>query len=197
MLRDLQIVQARIPIKGVEFTLYAFEDTPGAQPDLALVLGNITAGQEVLTRIHSECLTGDLFSSERCDCGPQLNDMIDRLIENGQGILIYLRQEGRGIGLMKKLEAYCLQDEGYDTIEANLALGHQADERNYQKAATILQHFQIPSVALVTNNPEKITSLESYGIHVAKRVASKIHLSPSNAEYMKTKSERFNHFLVL
>ena len=147
-----------------------------------------------LVRPHSECLTGDVFGSGRCDCGPQLREAVERISAAG-GYLLYLRQEGRGIGLYAKLAAYCLQDEGLDTYEANLALGHGADERDYTVAAQMLGALGATRIALLSNNPDKQAQLVSLGIHVVEQVPTKVHVSPTNAGYLETKLRRGAHTL--
>jgi GTP cyclohydrolase II len=149
-----------------------------------------------LVRPHSECLTGDVFGSQRCDCGPQLREAVERIADAG-GYLLYLRQEGRGIGLYEKLDAYALQDDGLDTYDANLALGHGADERDYTVAAQMLRALGQPSVALLTNNPDKVTQLRRLGVTVTERVPTGVHLSTANAHYLFTKAKRGSHALVL
>jgi GTP cyclohydrolase II len=149
---------------------------------------------EPLVRPHSECLTGDVFGSQRCDCGAQLREAVERIAEAG-GYLLYLRQEGRGIGLYSKLDAYLLQDEGLDTYEANLALGHRADERDYTVAAQMLQALELPSVALLSNNPDKAAQLTRLGVTVTAQVPTRVHLSSANAGYLATKAGRGAHTL--
>jgi GTP cyclohydrolase II len=147
-----------------------------------------------LVRPHSECLTGDVFGSQRCDCGPQLREAVERIDAVG-GYLLYLRQEGRGIGLYAKLDAYVLQDAGLDTYEANLALGHAADERDYTVAAQMLAALGVPKVALLTNNPDKVAQLRQLGVVVAEQVSTRTHLSAANAGYLATKARRGAHAL--
>ncbi|MFN8108582.1 MAG: GTP cyclohydrolase II [Thermoleophilia bacterium] len=149
-----------------------------------------------LIRPHSECLTGDVFGSQRCDCGPQLREAVERITQVG-GFLLYLRQEGRGIGLYRKLDAYALQDTGLDTYEANLALGHGADERDYLVAAQMLHALGIPRVALLSNNPDKARQLRRYGVTVTQRVPTGVHRSPANARYLATKARTGGHMLDL
>jgi len=160
---------------------------------VALRLG--TPGTLPLVRPHSECLTGDVFGSERCDCGPQLREAVERIADAG-GFLLYLRQEGRGIGLYDKLDAYALQDTGLDTYEANLALGHAVDERDYRPAVQMLQALGVRRVALLSNNPDKAAQLEQFGVSVAERVATGVHVSPANASYLSTKARRGDHTLA-
>jgi 3,4-dihydroxy 2-butanone 4-phosphate synthase/GTP cyclohydrolase II len=151
----------------------------------------------VLVRVHSECFTGDVLGSQRCDCGEQLYKALDMIAKEGAGVLIYMRQEGRGIGLREKLRAYNLQDEGYDTVDANLILGHQADSRDYSIAAAILQDLKIKSIRLITNNPDKIEDLEQHGILINNRVEIPPTLLPANEKYLRTKAVRMHHLLTL
>ncbi len=188
---------ARIPTEVGEFQLSYYQNNLDEKEHLALVLGSIVPSSPVLVRIHSECFTGDVLGSLRCDCGPQLNQAMQQIAEVGAGIIVYLRQEGRGIGLLDKLRAYNLQDEGYDTVEANLLLGHQADARDYTIAARILRDLGVQAVRLLTNNPSKIESLEQLGIIVAERVAMPAALNVENAAYLATKVERMRHLLNL
>ncbi|MCB8949194.1 MAG: GTP cyclohydrolase II [Ardenticatenaceae bacterium] len=188
---------ARIPTEVGEFQLCYYQNNLDNKEHLALIFGEITAEKPVLVRVHSECFTGDVLGSLRCDCGPQLNQAMQQIAAAGAGIIVYLRQEGRGIGLKDKLRAYNLQDEGYDTVEANLMLGHQADARDYTVAARILQDLGVQSVQLLTNNPSKIESLESLGIPVAERVPMPAALNVENATYLATKVERMRHLLNL
>lgn len=191
------IVDARIPTSDGEFHLYLFNNGEVCKEHLALVMGDITGKEKVLTRVHSECFTGDVLGSHRCDCGEQLALSRKLIGKAGCGIIIYLRQEGRGIGLMDKLKAYNLQDLGYDTVEANLLLGHQPDEREYSIAASILSYFQVKSVCLLTNNPDKINALQDNGIEVVDRVKLSPTITDENSRYLHTKAERMNHLLDL
>jgi len=160
---------------------------PGADADPAAV---------PLVRVHSECLTGDVLGSQRCDCGAQLREAVERIAEAG-GYLLYLRQEGRGIGLYAKIDAYALQDSGLDTYDANLAIGHAADERDYAAAAQMLYALGSPAVRLLTNNPDKARQLTRYGVAVLERISTRVHLSPANARYLAAKARRGAHALVL
>jgi 3,4-dihydroxy 2-butanone 4-phosphate synthase/GTP cyclohydrolase II len=188
---------ARIPTAEGEFQLCLYENNRDDKEHLALVMGDVTGKEGVLVRVHSECFTGDVLHSRRCDCGPQLHDAMRRIAEAGAGILVYLRQEGRGIGLMNKLRAYNLQDLGYDTVEANLILGHQADERDYTVAALILQDWGARSISLMTNNPDKIERLRQLGVQVTARIPLQADVTPDNASYLRTKVERMRHLLML
>jgi GTP cyclohydrolase II len=173
--------------------VYSFDGLVDGQEHLAFGLG-LGRGSVPLVRLHSECLTGDVFGSERCDCGPQLREAVERIAGSG-GFLLYLRQEGRGIGLYAKLDAYALQDTGLDTYEANLALGHDEDERSYLVAAQMLQALGVSRVALLSNNPDKARQLCRFGVTVAARVPTAVHLSAANARYLVTKARRGAHTL--
>ncbi|MCA9919080.1 MAG: GTP cyclohydrolase II [Anaerolineales bacterium] len=188
---------ARIPTEAGEFWLCYYQNNHDQKEHLALVFGEIASNQPTLIRIHSECFTGDVLGSLRCDCGPQLNQAMHQIAQAGAGVILYLRQEGRGIGLLDKLRAYNLQDEGYDTVEANLMLGHQADARDYTIAARILADLGISAVRLLTNNPGKIESLEALGIPVVERVPMPAAQNVENAAYLATKVERMRHMLNL
>ncbi len=189
------IVQTRIPTRHGEFTLHYFINNLDEKEHIALVHGKVAEKNNVPVRIHSECFTGDVLGSRRCDCGEQLDMSLKLISENGLGVLIYLRQEGRGIGLLKKLQAYNLQDQGLDTVDANIHLGHLADEREYTIAALILQKLQIKSVNLITNNPRKIDELKKLGIIVDKRISIETDYHHDNLEYLKTKVKKMNHLL--
>ncbi len=186
---------ARIPTDAGEFQLCYYKNNQDNKEHLALIYGDITQNVPMLTRIHSECFTGDVLGSRRCDCGPQLQSAMEMIAAEGQGVVVYLRQEGRGIGLLDKLRAYNLQDLGYDTVDANLLLGHQADARDYTIAALILQDLGIESLRLITNNPVKIESLERLGIAVAERVPIQTAVHADNAVYLSTKVARMRHLL--
>jgi GTP cyclohydrolase II len=181
--------------------VYSFDGLADGQEHLAFGLGDRAApvtsagrGPVPLVRPHSECLTGDVFGSQRCDCGPQLRESVERIADSG-GFLLYLRQEGRGIGLYAKLDAYALQDAGLDTYEANLALGHREDERSYLVAAQMLQALGVTRVALLSNNPDKARQLRRFGVRVTAQVRTGVHLSPTNARYLATKAGRGAHTL--
>jgi len=191
------MASARIPTAEGEFQLCLYRNSRDDKEHLALVMGDVTGKVDVLVRVHSECFTGDVLRSRRCDCGEQLHRAMLRIAEAGAGMVIYLRQEGRGIGLLNKLRAYNLQDQGYDTVDANLILGHQADERDYTVAALILRDWGVQSVSLMTNNPAKIESLRKLGMSVTERVPLQTDVTPDNASYLRTKVERMNHLLML
>ncbi|NDJ54620.1 MAG: GTP cyclohydrolase II [Chloroflexi bacterium] len=190
-------VCARIPTDFGEFKLCLYTNSRNDKEHLAFVMGDVEGQSDVLARVHSECFTGDVMGSRRCDCGPQLSRAMEMVAQAGQGVIIYLRQEGRGIGLLDKLKAYNLQDEGYDTVEANLRLGHQADERDYQVAALMLQDLGLKSLRLMTNNPDKIDSLRSLGVDVSDRVPLITGVNSDNLSYLWTKATRMNHLLNL
>ncbi|HYI06036.1 MAG TPA: GTP cyclohydrolase II [Reyranella sp.] len=191
-----QVAQAHVPLEGAENArILAWRPSDGGKEHLAIVVGEIDPTEPVLIRLHSECFTGDLLGSLRCDCGVQLRGSIAEIAKQGSGVLLYLAQEGRGIGLVNKLRAYELQDEGFDTIDANEQLGFDADERIYAPAATMLSRMGIKRVRLMTNNPQKISQLERYGIEVAERVAHSFPANGHNENYLRTKAERAGHML--
>lgn len=196
-MRVKRLASARIPTAEGEFELCIYGNDQDDKEHLALIMGEVAGWERVLVRIHSECFTGDILGSQRCDCGPQLHLAMERIAREGRGVLVYLRQEGRGIGLLDKLRAYNLQDQGYDTVEANLLLGHQADERDYTIAARILEELQVVSVRLLTNNPQKIQALEQHGIPVAARLPLQAEVTAENHHYLLTKVLRMNHLLSL
>ena len=188
-------VSARIPTEYGQFELAYYNNTQDDKEHLAFCMGDLSGGENILVRLHSECLTGDIFGSLRCDCGEQLDRSMQLIAEEGQGLIVYLRQEGRGIGLQQKIHAYNLQDAGHDTVDANLLLGHQADERDYTVAVRILEDIGIKSVRIITNNPLKISSLEEAGIKVSERVELENFVNPENSQYLATKAQRMNHLL--
>lgn len=190
-------VTARLPTAEGEFQLCLYTNGQDTKEHLALIMGEVGGKQHVLVRIHSECFTGDVLGSRRCDCGEQLHRSLKAIAEAGSGVLIYLRQEGRGIGLLDKLRAYNLQDQGFDTVEANLLLGHQPDERDYLVAADILEDMGVYSVRLLTNNPLKIRGLVELGIPVTARVPLQGEVHADNIEYLRTKVLRMQHLLRL
>jgi 3,4-dihydroxy 2-butanone 4-phosphate synthase / GTP cyclohydrolase II len=212
-----RVTQTRLPTRHGDFTAYGFRSTIDASEHLALVYGDVVstsstdgAGstgvvstsstdevrEPVLVRVHSECLTGDVFGSQRCDCGPQLDEALERVVAAGRGVVVYLRgHEGRGIGLVAKLQAYALQDRGRDTVDANLDLGLPADARHYGAASQVLRDLGVTTVRLLTNNPRKSESLEDFGIHVAAQVPLTPHPNPHNLAYLRTKRDRMGHEL--
>ncbi len=189
-------VTARIPTADGAFYLHHFRSAKDGKNHLALVLGD-AEGEDLLVRIHSECFTGDVLGSQRCDCGEQLTRAMQAIAAEGRGALVYLRQEGRGIGLEEKLRAYNLQDEGYDTVDANLLLGHQADERDYTAAALILQELGVRSVRMLTNNPAKIEGLAGLGIGVRERIPLQMPSNPESHAYLEAKVARMRHIIRL
>jgi GTP cyclohydrolase II len=188
---------SRIPTKHGEFQLAFYSNSIDAKEHLAFYMGDLGGGENILVRMHSECFTGDVLGSLRCDCAEQLDRSLQMISEHGQGVVVYLRQEGRGIGLLQKIHAYNLQDAGHDTVDANLILGHQADERDYTVAVRILENLGVKSVRLITNNPIKIRALELAGIEVNERVELDDFANPENSRYLLTKAECMNHMLPL
>jgi GTP cyclohydrolase II len=188
--------QAGLPTRYGTFQMFVY-DAPDHKEHVALTLGAIDDGEPVLVRVHSECLTGDVFGSSRCDCGEQLADSLRFLQEQGCGVLLYLRQEGRGIGLAKKISAYALQEQGLDTVEANLALGLPEDMRDYRVAAEMLLDLGVRRARLLTNNPAKVEGLERYGVEVVERVPLGISPNPSNLGYLRTKREKMGHLFPI
>ena len=189
------LVQTPIPTRHGEFILHYYSNTIDNKEHIALVKGDVAGQSAVPVRIHSECFTGDVLGSKRCDCGEQLDMALHIIEQAGRGVLIYLRQEGRGIGLLKKLQAYNLQDQGMDTVDANLHLGYQADEREYDIAVLILQSLQIESIELITNNPKKIDGLKKQGIQVVNRIPVVVAANDTNLDYLKTKANKMAHLL--
>lgn len=189
------VASSRLPTKFGEFLIHAFQDSDTGKEHVALSVGPVDDGQPVLIRIHSECLTGDGFASLRCDCGPQLEAAMCQIAKLGRGVILYLRQEGRGIGLVNKIRAYALQDAGADTVEANEQLGFGADLREYSMCSDMLRHLGIKQVRLLTNNPKKIDALETVGIDVVERVPLIVPTNPHNEGYMETKSVKMGHML--
>lgn len=183
----------RLPTEHGEFVLNLYIDPIDGKEHMALVMGDVGSITSPLTRIHSECFTGDVLGSTRCDCGFQLNHALDSIAKEEVGVLLYLRQEGRGIGLAEKLKAYALQDKGYDTVQANVMLGHKPDERDYSLAGKILKSLGVTSVKLITNNPDKLESLEAQGITVAERVSSPLAVYAENHSYLATKASKLRH----
>ena len=188
------IDQCRLPTQYGEFTMYGFEDSKTGKEHIALVLGEINDGENILARIHSECLTGDALFSKRCDCGPQLEAAMKAVQQAGRGIIIYLRQEGRGIGLLNKIRAYKLQDQGMDTVEANIALGLPIDARDFSLAKHILDYLGIHSLKLMTNNPQKVNTLNAVGIKVNERIPLHVGENIENKQYLHTKMHKLGHF---
>ncbi len=190
-----KIAEAALPTSYGDFRIHAFESLLDGQHHVALVLGAIEPQDEVLVRVHSQCLTGDIFSSTRCDCGGQLHKALEMISSVGKGVLLYLRQEGRGIGLVHKIMAYQLQDQGQDTVEANVALGFKPDQRDYGVGAQILHELGLHRIRLMTNNPRKFVGLEGYGLEIVERLSIEIPASDASRRYLKTKKEKLGHIL--
>lgn len=190
------VTRARLPLDGAPDTeVVAFRPSEGGPEHLALLIGHAATAPPVLTRLHSACLTGDVLGSLKCDCGPQLRAGIAAIEAAGGGILLYLQQEGRGIGLINKLRAYALQDQGFDTIDANLRLGFEPDERDFAVASTMLRLLGVDRVRLLTNNPDKVAAMTAHGIAVTERIAHSMPANPHNAHYLGTKRDRSGHYL--
>ena len=190
-----RMASARLPTDHGEFTVHVFEDQLTKQEHTALVCGEIHDGRDILVRVHSSCLTGDVFHSARCDCGAQLHTALARIAAEGRGVLLYLNQEGRGIGLANKIRAYELQDEGFDTVEANERLGFKADQRDYGVGVQILRELGIRSMRLLSNNPRKLVGIEGYGLSVSEWLPLEIPASDHTRRYLKTKKEKLGHKL--
>ena len=187
------VASSKLPTPMGEFGLHGFEDPDTGQEHVAITLGDVTDGDVVLCRVHSECLTGDALFSMRCDCGPQLQTALQRISKEGRGIVLYLRQEGRGIGLINKIRAYDLQDHGADTVEANERLGFDADLRDYTICKSMFAHFQIDRIRLMTNNPVKVNALTKLGIEIVERVSLETGHNNHNARYLATKAGKLGH----
>jgi len=190
-----KLAPVALPTRFGQFTAIGYEVEDKSDTEVALVMGNIDDGKNVLVRLHSECLTGDALGSIRCDCGAQRDYGLEAIAKEGRGVFLYLRQEGRGIGLANKLRAYALQDSGQDTVDANLALGLPEDQREYRLAASILADLHITSIRLLTNNPAKISGLEEAGIRVLQRIPIQTHPTEFNEQYLQTKRARMGHLV--
>lgn len=191
----IKTVQAKLPTKWGDFTVHALEETSDNKEHVALSMGDLSLDEPLLVRVHSECLTGDAFASLRCDCGPQLDAALEKIAQRGRGMVVYLRQEGRGIGLVNKIRAYALQDLGQDTVEANINLGFEADQRNFDVAAELLKALGIYQIRLMTNNPIKVEALKAAKIDVIERVPMKFGKNPHNEHYLSTKHGKMGHLL--
>lgn len=190
------VAACRLPTQWGEFTMHGFEETATGQEHVALCMGDVGSDEPVLMRLHSECLTGDALFSKRCDCGPQLQAAMQAVGQLGRGVILYLRQEGRGIGLINKIRAYQLQDQGLDTVEANVALGLPVDARNFALAKDMLQVLGVDAVKLMTNNPDKVQTLQELGIKVVDRVPLEVGRNPANEFYLDTKAGKLGHMLA-
>jgi 3,4-dihydroxy 2-butanone 4-phosphate synthase/GTP cyclohydrolase II len=185
----------KLPTDFGDFDLHLYRSRIDGQHHVALVRGEIAGKKNVLVRVHSECLTGDVFGSRRCDCGPQLHQAMRQVAGAGRGVIVYMRQEGRGIGLAPKIKAYKLQEQGYDTVEANEKLGYGMDLREYGLGAQILVDLGLKTIRLLTNNPKKVVGLEGYGLKITEQVPIRVKPNPHNERYLKTKREKLGHLL--
>jgi len=192
-----KLVEVDMPTKHGHFKLAAFKQTTSGEEHLAITKGNWTEDEDILVRVHSSCFTGDILDSLRCDCGSQLANALDQIEKEGKGVVLYMNQEGRGIGLVNKLKAYKLQEEGYDTVEANIKLGFQADQRDYGIGAQILRNLGVRKMRLMTNNPKKRTGLIGYGLEIVENVAIEVGQNEHNEAYLKTKKEKLGHSLKM
>jgi 3,4-dihydroxy 2-butanone 4-phosphate synthase/GTP cyclohydrolase II len=190
-----RVAQPRLPTRFGEFRVIAYESMLTERTHLALAIGQWAPGDEVLVRMHSECLTGDALFSQRCDCGSQLDAAMATVAKAGRGVVVYLRQEGRGIGLLNKLKAYELQDQGMDTVEANEALGFAADQRDYGIGAQILHDLGLTKIRLLTNNPKKLAALSGFGIQIVDQIPLEVSPNESNLAYLRTKKHKMGHTL--
>jgi 3,4-dihydroxy 2-butanone 4-phosphate synthase/GTP cyclohydrolase II len=190
-----RVAEARLPTPFGEFKVIAYKSSADPAEHLALVMGDVAKDEPVLVRVHSQCLTGDVFHSLRCDCGEQIEMSMKKIAEEGRGVVLYMRQEGRGIGIHNKIKAYALQDEGMDTVEANISLGFKADHRDYGVGAQILADLGVHSMRLMTNNPKKISGLESYGLKIVEQLPITTQPNPHNRRYLSTKQKKLGHLL--
>lgn len=187
------VASSKLPTQWGEFDIHGFEDDSTGKEHIALTFGDVGTGEPVLGRVHSECLTGDALFSLRCDCGHQLHKALEAIAKEGRGVILYLRQEGRGIGLVNKIKAYKLQDEGADTVEANEQLGFGADMRDYSICQPILEHLKIKKIRLMTNNPVKVSALEQLGVQITERIPMRTGENPHNEKYLRTKAGKLGH----
>lgn len=190
-----KVVETKLPTKYGEFKTFGFVNKINGEHHLAMCCGDVEHEEAPICRLHSECLTGDALGSVKCDCGEQYHAAMKMIEKNGSGIMLYMRQEGRGIGLINKLKAYKLQEEGMDTVEANLALGFEEDQRDYSIAAAMLKNLGITKIKLITNNPDKIKQLKKYGIEIAERIPVEMAANPYDIFYLKTKQRRMGHMV--
>ncbi len=190
-----RVAEAKLPTQFGNFKVIAYKSSTDADEHLALVLGDVATDEPVLVRVHSQCLTGDVFHSLRCDCGEQIDMAMKRIAEEGRGVVLYMRQEGRGIGIHNKIKAYALQDKGMDTVEANLTLGFKADPRDYGIGAQILADLGVRNMRLMTNNPKKMSGLESYGLNIVEQLPITTKPNPHNRRYLQTKQKKLGHLL--
>ena len=191
-----EVAKAKLPTDEGDFEVHAYESAFDGRTHLALVRGVIANGEDVLARVHSACLTGDVFHSARCDCGPQLQAALQKIAEDGRGVIVYLDQEGRGIGLLNKVRAYALQDEGDDTVQANQRLGFAPDLRDYGIGAQILRDLGLSSIRIMTNNPRKLVGLEGYGLEIVERIPIVTDPNAENRAYLEAKRDKLGHLLA-
>lgn len=191
-----KIAEANLPTETGEFRIAGFRAKEDGEEFVALIKGELSPEEPTFVRIHSQCLTGDVFRSLKCDCGPQLEAAMARIEEAGKGVIIYQMQEGRGIGILNKIRAYALQDQGADTVEANVRLGFKADAREFARCAEILKSLGLHKVRIMSNNPDKIAALEKSGMEIVERVPLQMHSSKQSEEYLKTKKEKMGHLLM-
>lgn len=190
------VASTRLPTPWGVFDMHGFEDVRAEKEHVVLTMGDVGSGEPVLARLHSECLTGDALFSLRCDCGSQLRSALEKIAEESRGALFYLRQEGRGIGLLNKIKAYNLQDLGADTVEANERLGFGADMRDYELCRVMFEHLGVKELRLMTNNPRKVAAVEAMGLRVVERIALKTGQNPHNQRYLETKAGKLGHMLT-